>query len=155
MFFSKQAFIGAPAAAARKQERTTGSFLCFLPPKGEQACSLYGVRVGMCPGVGPEVWFRCFACCLADIVCRGHAQYTAFAPNGVLLYSPTFWSLCIFWVRNLPRLHCTCTQSFLVPCRLFMFYCSRRGMTKGKHCRTAARVKLGNDPASLLTSLFP
>ena len=63
----------------------------------------------MCPGVGPEVWFRCFACCLADIVCRGHAQYTAFAPNGdFALFSYLLVSLYLLGPELAPpalRLH--------------------------------------------------
>ena len=40
----------------------------------------------MSPGVRLDGWLRCFAHFLCDGVCRGHAQYPAFAPDpGFLL----------------------------------------------------------------------
>ena len=59
--------------------RTSNMFPCLLP-EGGQACSLYGPRVGVCPEVSPEGWLRWFAHPLGGGVCRGHAQYPAFAP---------------------------------------------------------------------------
>ena len=48
----------------------------------------------MCPGVGPEGWLRGFAHCLGGVVCRGHAQYPAFAPNTpFLLQALQKWQL--------------------------------------------------------------
>ena len=35
----------------------------------------------MCPGVGLEGWLGCFAHPLGAVVCRGHAQYPAFASS--------------------------------------------------------------------------
>ena len=35
----------------------------------------------MSPGVRLDGWLRCFAHFLCDGVCRGHAQYPAFAPG--------------------------------------------------------------------------
>ena len=57
-------------------EQTTGTLACSLPEAG-QACSLYGMKVG----VGLEGRLRWFAHPLGGVVCRGHAQYAAFAPG--------------------------------------------------------------------------
>ena len=46
-----------------------------------RAGSLYGVRVGACPGVGPRGWLRWSAHPFGGAECRGHAQYPAFAPG--------------------------------------------------------------------------
>ena len=58
--------------------RTNNRFPCFL----------YGVRTGVCPGVGPEGWLRRFAHALGGVVCRGHgtvpcfcSQHPVFAPG--------------------------------------------------------------------------
>ena len=67
-----------------EREQTTGSLAGSLP-EGGGACSLHGVRVGVCPGVGWEGWLRCFAHPLGGVVCRGHAQYPAFAVETLLL----------------------------------------------------------------------
>ena len=55
--------------------------------RGGKAGSLFGVRVGMCPGVRPEGWLRLFAHRLGGIICRGHAhvQYKL-----LLLLTPLF-----------------------------------------------------------------
>ena len=37
----------------------------------------------MCPGVGLEVWLGWSAHPLGGAVCRGHAQYPAFAPGSL------------------------------------------------------------------------
>ena len=58
----------------------------------------------------PEGWLWCFAHPLGEVECWDHVQYPAFAPNpSLLLQAPqkqqlVFWSLCIFWVKNLPQL---------------------------------------------------
>ena len=39
----------------------------------------------MCPGFGREGRLRCFAHPLGGVVCRGHAQYPAFAPDTLFL----------------------------------------------------------------------
>ena len=106
-----------PCCSRGEQEQTTDSLACLLPDGGK-ACSLYGVRVGVCPGVGPEGWLRCFAHPLGGVVCRGYVQCPVFAPDTLfLLLTPCFcsrlfrngsWfflSFCIFWVQNLPQLH--------------------------------------------------
>ena len=48
--------------------------------EGGQAGSLYGVNVGVCPGVGPEAGLKWFAHPFGGVVCRGHAQYPALLP---------------------------------------------------------------------------
>ena len=71
---------------------------------------LYGVRGGVCPGMGLEGWLRCFAHPFGGGVCRGHAQYPAFAPNPLLLLlALQKWQLGILVslylvVHNLPQL---------------------------------------------------
>lgn len=44
-------FYWAPAAAGGDQEQTAGSLACLLPEDGGKACSLYGMRVGVCSRV--------------------------------------------------------------------------------------------------------
>ena len=64
-----------PAAVARGGSTNSFPWLlahCSLLPERVQACSLYGVRVGMCPGVRLEGWLRCFAHLFSGGVCRGH-----------------------------------------------------------------------------------
>ena len=73
-----------PCCSSGEQEQTTGGLACLLT-EGRWACSLHGVRVGVCPGVGPEGWLKCFAHPLGAVVCRGHAQYPAFAPDTLIL----------------------------------------------------------------------
>ena len=60
-----------------ERAQTTGSLACLLP-EPEEACSLHGVRVGVCPGFRPAGWLGWFAHPLGGDVCRGHAQYPAF-----------------------------------------------------------------------------
>ena len=58
----------------------------------------------------PEKWLRCFACpSLCFVVCRGHTQYPAFAPN--TLFAPGFSKVAVgffgffvsFGSRNCPN----------------------------------------------------
>lgn len=53
--------------------------------RGWQGGFLHGVRVGMGPGTRPEAWPTRSTHPFADIVCRGHAQYSAFAPDTLFL----------------------------------------------------------------------
>ena len=48
-----------------------------------------------------EVWLRCFAHPLGGAVCRGHAQYPAFAP-GSSKVAVGFFGLFVSFVQNLP-----------------------------------------------------
>ena len=52
---------------------------------GGQPCFLHRVRVRVCPGVRSEGRLRCFAHPVGGVVCRGHAQYPAFAPYALFL----------------------------------------------------------------------
>ena len=80
----RQGFTGAPVAPGGV--RTNNRFPGVLPEGGRGgACSVHGMRVGMCPGVGPEGWLRRFAHPSGGVVCRGHAQYPAFVPNTLFL----------------------------------------------------------------------
>ena len=55
--------------STRERKKVTGSLACSLS-RG-RAGSLYGVRVGVGLGVGPEVWLRWPAHTLGGVVCRG------------------------------------------------------------------------------------
>lgn len=66
-----------------------------------------GMRVEVCPGVGPEERLRYFAHPLHGIVCRGHVKHPAFTPGSsevqlffvcwlVRIVLAGGWSLCIF-----------------------------------------------------------
>ena len=98
----------------------------------------------MCPGAGPEGWFRSFAHPLGDAVARENEQYPAFTPN-LLLFAPgsskvavVFFSLFVsFGSRICPNW--ACTPLFLVPDGFFVFRCSRRGVSGCKHGGTAAK----------------
>ena len=85
-------------------------------------------------------------------MCRGHAQYPAFAPPDPLLFSWlfrrgswAFWSFCILLPIICPS--CTCTQLFLVPYSVFAFCCLRRCLSRCKHCSKGSQV-----PACLRSS---
>ena len=68
----------------------TGSLACLrLVPQGEgrQACSLYGLSVGLGPGIRPKGWLRYSAHPSGAAECRGHAQYPAFVPD-TLFFAP-------------------------------------------------------------------
>ena len=55
---------------AQEGAKTSNRFPCSLPERG-WACFLHGVRVGLCSGVGPEGWLRCFAHPLVVLCTRG------------------------------------------------------------------------------------
>ena len=96
----------------------------------------------MCPGVGPEGWLRSSAHPLGGVVCRGHAQYPAFAPATLLPAlqngSWSFWSFCILLSIICPN--CECMQLFLVPYSFFVFCCSRRHLSMQKLCSKGSQV---------------
>ena len=126
-----------PCCSRGEREQVTVS-LARSPRRG-RAGSLYGVRVGVCPGVE----LRWFAHPFGGAVRRGHAQYPAFAPNTLfLLRALQKWQLgflvfCIF--LSIICLNCACRQLFLVPYSFFVFCCWRRGLSRCKHCSTAAK----------------
>ena len=95
-FFFQARFYWAPAAAGGDWEEIAGSLACLLPEDGGKACSLYGMRVGVCSRVRLEGWLRWFAHPLAGVLCRGHAQYPAFAPGSSKVAVGFFWSFSMF-----------------------------------------------------------
>ena len=129
-----------PCCSSREQKQVTGSLACSLA-KGGQVCSSYGVRVGAGPGVGPEGWLRCSAHPFGGSVCRGQAQYPAFAPGSSEVAVEFFWSFCIF--LSIICINCTCMQLFLIPSSFFVFCCLRRRLSRCKH------YSKGSQPASL------
>ena len=62
-------------------KKLIGSLACS--PRQDEAGSLYAVRAGAGSGVKWEGWRRWFAHPFGGAVCRGHVQYTAFAPNSL------------------------------------------------------------------------
>ena len=74
------------------EQINTSRFPGSLLPKGDgRVSSLHGVSVGVCPGVGPEGWLRCFAHPSGGGVCRG---------SGVEWEVPCFCSLhLVFWLQ--------------------------------------------------------
>ena len=99
----RQDFTGA-LGAAEESENTQHVLFLVSSPKGRQACSLYGVKVGVGLGVWLEGRLRYFAHLLGDVVCREYAQYPTFAP-GFSKIAVGFFSLFVYlpqlcmWVR--------------------------------------------------------
>ena len=127
----------------QERVKTSNMFPCSLPERG-WAGSLYGVRIGVCPGVRPEGCLRCFAhpfdgvevqgVCAAPCFCSWHRVFRSrLFRSG----SWVFWSFCILLSIICPN--CTCTQLFLVPYSFFVFCCSRRGVSSCKYCSTATK----------------
>ena len=107
-----------------ESKHTTGPLsACLLPERGGWACSLYGVRVGVCPGVNPKGWFKWFAHPLGDVVCRGCAQYPAFS-LGSSKAAGGFLGLFVLFVQNLPQLRMQVV--IFDPCSFLVFCYSRR-----------------------------
>ena len=137
-----------PCCSRGEWEQTTGSFACSLPEWG-WACSLRGVRVGVCPGVGLEGWLRWFAHPLVRVSCRGRGSTL------LLLQALQKWQLgFLVSLYVLSRIcpNCACRQLFFVPYSFFVFCCSRRGVSRCKHCSTAAKGPR-SQPVSLLLFL--
>ena len=85
---SGKALLG-PCGSSGEQEQTTGFLACSLGrERGGQACSsfLHGVTVGVCLGVRPERWLRCFVPWLRGVECGGHAPYFVYAPDTLFLF---------------------------------------------------------------------
>ena len=62
----RQGFIGAAGGMGNNM------FLCLLPTRGSASISLYGARVGVCPGVRLEGWLGWPAHPSVGGACRGH-----------------------------------------------------------------------------------
>ena len=96
-------------------------------------------KVGVCPGVGSEGGLSGLPIPTEG---RAHAQYPAFAANplvlpsgssevAVKLFGPLYLS-----VHNLPQLHMHIV--IFSPYNFFVFCFWRRGLSRCKHCSTAA-----------------
>ena len=86
----------------------------------------------MCPGVGLQGCLRRSAHHFGGAECRGHAQCPVFAPSSSEVAVGFLGSFCILLPRIRPN--GTCTQLFLVPVSFFVFCCSRRRLSRCKHC---------------------
>ena len=80
---------------------------------------------------------------LYGVVCRGHAQYPAFAPDPLLLlpalqkWQLVFLVSCYLLTIILP--HCRTQAVIFSPIQFLYICCSRRGVSRGKYCSTAAK----------------
>ena len=127
--------IGAPAAAGRSQKQVTGSLACF--PNVGPACSLKGVRVGAGPRFGLEGWLGWSAHPLAFAVCRDHTAVPCFC-SGHLRSSSWVFGLFISCSKFVPTAHVH--SYFLLPYSFFIFCCSRKHLSRCKHCRQGSQV---------------
>ena len=123
-----------------------GLLACSLGrERGRQACSsfLHGVRVGVCPGVGQRGGLGVLSTGYV-VLSAGGMLRTLFMLLTPSFYSKLFksdsWvfcSLCILWVQNLTPL---CLDTVIsVPPGFFAFCCWRKGVSRCKHCSTAAK----------------
>ena len=116
--------------------RTSNRFPCSLSKEG-QTGSLYGVRVGVRPWVRLEGWLRCFAHSFGGVEYRGMHSTLLLLP-ALQIQQLGFVSLCILLSIICPN--CACTQLFLVPYNFFVFCCSRRHLSRCKHCSKRSQV---------------
>ena len=108
---------------------------------GWRASSLNKVKVGVDWWVGPEGQLRWSAHPLSGTVCR-----CVYTQHPVLLPAPQLdFGLFISFV-SLIWPNCACRQLLLVPYSFFVFYCSRRRLSRSKHCSKGFQV-----PACLRT----
>ena len=133
---------------SRRKLRANNRLPCLLAPWESRRASLFlvGVRVGVCPLVRPEGWFRCSAHSWGNAVCRGLVQYPVCAQGSSDVAIGFLVSLYL-WVQNLYHLHRT--QLFVVPYSFFAFCCSKRVVSKSKYYRTVAK-----DPRSQPVSVW-
>ena len=93
----------------------------------------------MCSGVRADGWLRWFAHPLGGVVCRGHAQYPAFAADSSKVAFGVFWSFCILFLY-LIRSYCTCMKLFLIPYSFFVFCWLRKHLSRYKHCSQGSQI---------------
>ena len=140
--------MGAPAAAGGAR---TNSRCPSLPlPEGGRARSLYRVRVGVCLGVGPEGWLRCFAHPSGGALSAGGMHSTL-----LLLWALQKWQLgFLVSLYLLSRIcpNCACMHVLLVPYSFFAFCCSGRGVSRCKHCSIAAQGSRSQPVSEVPTS---
>ena len=129
------------------REQTTVSFACSLVDGGGrggagwwggQACSLYRLRVRVCPGVRLKEVFcpplRWWCVQRTYVVPHFCSRPPDFAPGSSKVAVGSF-SLLYLLSRICPN--CASTQAFLVSWSFFVFYCLRRGVSRCKHCSIA------------------
>ena len=87
-----KAFLGLPLQL--QGAKTSNRFL-YLLLKKRWAGSLYGMRVGVCPGVGLEGWLGWFAHAFGGGVCKGYSLYPAFVPGSSEEAFGFFWSFYV------------------------------------------------------------
>ena len=83
--------------------------------------------------------------CLCGVACRGVActvpyicfEHSIFAPGSSEMAVGFFFPFLSFWSRICPN--GARTQLFLVPYSFCVFCCSRRAVSRCKHCGTAAK----------------
>ena len=126
-----------PCCRTGEREQTTSSLARSLRG-GWRACSLHGVRVGMWPGVGARCGLGGLPTPLVVVCAGGHAQYPAFAlGSSIVAVGGGF--LVFLYLLSIICPNCACTQLFLVLCSFFVFCCWRTGVSRCKHCSTAAK----------------
>ena len=117
--------------------RTSNRFPCS--PRRGKLVPYMGVRVGVYPGVGPKGWLR-FAHPFVVLCAGGMPSTLLLLPTSCFcswLFRSGSWSFCIFWPEFAPTGHAQ--QLFLVPYSFFVFFSSRRLLSRCKHCSTVAK----------------
>ena len=137
---SSKALLGS--LLRQRGTRTNNMFPCLLVPLlGGQACSFYGVRVGCVQGLGLRGGLGAVPTLLV-ILCAGCMLPTPNFSSRLFKSGSFFLFLCIFWIQNLPQLNpsyfCPRTEP-LVLYSSFVFYFLRRGVSRCKHCHSAAK----------------
>ena len=106
-----------------------------------QAGFLYELRIDVCPGAGSEGWLRCLAHPLGGVGCGGMCSTLLLLLTlcfcSWLLRMADFLVSLYLWSRIC--LNCSCTQLSLTPYSFFVVCTSGRGMSRCKHCSTAAK----------------
>ena len=153
-FFFRQGFILAPAASVGER---TSSLACPLYGGEGGAGSLYEVRVGVYPGAGSEGWLRCLAHPLGGVECRGTCSTLFLLLTHCFCFRLLKMADFLVSLYLLSRIgpNCSCTQLSLIPHSFFIFYCSRRSMSR---CKPALQKvpdpSLSHSPMRDYTLLF-
>ena len=128
----------------------TSTFPGLLSPQGllGMSCFLTGVRIMVCPGVRLEGWLRWFAQTLGGGVQEGGGIGSTLLSLLALPKWKLGFSVSLYLLSRICP-NCACTWFFLVPYGFFVFCCWRRGVSRGKHCGTAAKGPR-SQPVSLI-----
>ena len=134
-----------PLMPQGKPELTTDSLACLLPKAGGKLILHRGYGEWCVQGLGCRGGLGVLLARLGGVLCRRHTQSSAFAPNTLsLLQAPQKLAVGLFGLfvsfgsRICPN--CACAQLLLVPCSFFVFCCSKRDVSRCRHCSIAARV---------------